>query len=122
MNSYAAKYQHFMKNCWNVCLKHVKGLKGFIEYLSDTLDIYNTTTEENNQKRGWKLLIEFNDTITDMIVDKRPHSAVTELFIRDKKQNVSLLFLSQSHFAVLKDARVKSTHSIMKISKRQDFQ
>ena len=104
----------------DVCLKRVKGSKAFIEYLSDT-DIYRTT-EEKNQKRGPKLLIEFNNTISDMTVNKRPHPAVIELFISDRKQNVSLLFVSQSYFAVPKDARLNTTHFIMKISSRQDFQ
>lgn len=66
-------------------------------------------------------MIEFDDTIADMIVNKRPHPAVIELFIRHRKENISRVFVSQSYFAVPKDARLNTTHFIMEISSRQDF-
>ena len=56
-------------------------------------DIYNTIEENNPKRRQW-LLIELDDTISDMIISKKPHAAVTDLFIRDTKQNISLVFIS----------------------------
>ena len=41
---------------------------------------------------------------------------VTELFIRDRKINISIVFITQSYFKVSKDVRLNSTHFfIMKI-------
>ena len=56
--------------------------------------------------------------IVDMINNKNPNSVVTELFIRGRKLSISLVFIRQSYFKVLKDVRLSFTHFfIMKISK-----
>ena len=59
--------------------------------------------------------------IADIIKNKELNSIVTELFIRGRKLNLSLVFITQSYFKVPKDARNNSTHFfIMKIlSKRE---
>ena len=44
--------------------------------------------------------------IADMLINKKLNPIVTELFIRDRKLNISLDFTTQSYFAVLKDFRV----------------
>ena len=42
---------------------------------------------------------------------------MTELFFRERKLNISLVFITQSYFKIPKDARLKSTHFfIMKIA------
>ena len=56
-----------------------------------------------------KKLIVFDDMITDMINNKKLNSIVTELFIRSRKLNVSLVFITQSYFKVPKDVRLNST-------------
>ena len=43
--------------------------------------------------------------IADMIGNKNLNSRVTELFIRGRKLNISLVFITQSYFRVLKDFR-----------------
>ena len=48
--------------------------------------------------------------IADMIHKKNPDSVVTELFIRGKKLNISLVFITQSHFKIPKDVRLNTTH------------
>ena len=54
--------------------------------------------------------------IADMINNKKFDSIVTELFIRGRKLNISIVFLTQSYFKVPKDVRLNSTHFfIMKI-------
>ena len=44
--------------------------------------------------------------IADMLINKKLNPIVTEVFIRDRKLNISLDFTTQSYFAVLKDFRV----------------
>ena len=61
--------------------------------------------------------------IADMIRNKKLNSIVTELFIRCRKLNISLVFISQSYFKVPKDVRNNSTHFfIMKIPNKREFQ
>ena len=45
-----------------------------------------------------KVLIVFDDMIADMINDKKLNSVVTELFIRGRKLNILLVFITQSTF------------------------
>ena len=51
------------------------------------------------------------------------NSIVTELFIRGRKINISLVFVTQSYFKVPKDVRLNSTHFfIMKIPNKRELQ
>ena len=54
------------------------------------------------------MLIVFDDTIIDMINNKKLSSIVTELFIRGRKLNISFVFVTQSNFKVPKDVRLNS--------------
>ena len=60
------------------------------------------------------MLIVFDDIIADMVSNKKLISVVIEVFIRGKL-NISLAFLTQSHFKVLINVRLNSTHFILKI-------
>ena len=60
--------------------------------------------------KGNKILIVFDDMIADMIHNKKLNSIVTELFIRGRKINISLVFITQSYFRVPKDVRLNTTH------------
>ena len=58
-----------------------------------------------------------------MINNKKLNSVVTELFIRGRKLNISLVFITQSYFKVPKDVRLNSTHFfIMKIPNKRELQ
>ena len=48
--------------------------------------------------------------IPDMINNKKLNSIVTELFIRGRKLNISLVFVTQPCFKVPKNVRLNSTH------------
>ena len=48
--------------------------------------------------------------IADMIKNKKLNSIVTELFIRGRKLNISLIFITQSYLKVPKDVRLNTTH------------
>ena len=63
-----------------------------------------------------KILIVFDDVIADMINNKKQNSIASELFIRGRKLNISLVFITQSYFNVSKDVRLNTTlFFIMKI-------
>ena len=58
-----------------------------------------------------------------MISNKKSHQVVTELFIRGRKLNSPLVFITQSYFWVLKDIRLNTRHFfIMRISNRRELQ
>ena len=61
--------------------------------------------------------------ITDLLSNKKLNSVVTELFIRGIKLNISLVFITQSYFAVPKNIRLNSTHYfILENSNKREFQ
>ena len=49
-----------------------------------------------------KILIVFDDMISDIMKNKKFQSIIKELFIRCRKLNISLVFITQSYFSVLK--------------------
>ena len=65
-------------------------------------DVYKNIEEYNLGKKR-KILIVFDDTIADMINNKKLNPIVTELFIRDRKLSISIVFITQSYFKVPKD-------------------
>ena len=67
-----------------------------------------------------KTLIVFEDIIADVINNKKLNLVVTELFIRGKKLNISLVFITQLYFEVPKDVKISSTQFfIMKIPNKR---
>ena len=77
-----------------------------------------------NPNKERKILIIFDDMIADMLCNKKFNLIVTELFIRGRKLNISLVFITESYFAVPKNIRLNSTHYfLIKIrSKRERHQ
>ena len=75
------------------------------------------------QSNKWqKILIVFDDRIADMLSNKKINPIIIELFIRGRKLNISLVFMTQSYFAVPRNIRLNSTcYFIMKISKKKTF-
>ena len=61
--------------------------------------------------------------IAGIMTNKKFQSKIKELFIRCRKQNISLVFITQSYFSVPKDVRLNSTHYlIMRINNRKELQ
>ena len=69
--------------------------KALIEYSNDMQDIYKNIDEYNEDKEH-KILIVFDDMIACMINNKNLNLIITELFIRGRKLNISLVFMMQS--------------------------
>ena len=85
--------------------------------------IFIKTLKNTTQIKKRKILIVFDDMIADMLSNKKPNPVVTELFIRGRKLNISLVFLTQPYFTVPKNIRLNSTHCfIMKISNKRELQ
>ena len=59
----------------------------------------------------------------DMINNKKLNPIVTEVFIKGRKINISILFITQSYFKVPKEVRLNTTHFfIMKIPIKRGLQ
>ena len=71
-------------------------------------DVYKNINHYNPDKEN-KILIVLDDMIAGMIHNKKLDSIVTELFIRDRKLNISLVFFTKSYFKVPKDVRLRTT-------------
>ena len=85
-------------------------------------DIYKIIEEYNLSKKR-KILIVFDCMIADVINNKKLNSMVTELFIRGRKLDISLVFVTQSYFKVPRDVRLNSRHFfIMKIPNKIELQ
>ena len=85
-------------------------------------DVYKTINYYNPDKEN-KILIVFDDMIADIINNKNLDSMVTELFIRGRKLNISLDFITQSYFKVPKDVRLNTNHFfIAKVSNKKELQ
>ena len=85
--------------------------------MNDVLDDINNY----NKNRDKKVLIVFDDMIADIEYNKNFKRIIKELFYRARKINVSIVFITQSFFRALKDARLNSTHYIlMKISNKKE--
>ena len=102
------KKQYLINKREEVGLDHFNDPKIFIEYSNDMRDVYKNI-ENYNVGRERKILIVFNDMIADMINNKKLNSIVTELFIRGRKLNISIVFITQSYFKVPKDVRLNYT-------------
>ena len=118
---YEAKYQYLINKREKVGLDHFDDHKAFIEYSNDMQDVYKSIEDYNPRKKR-KVLIIFDDMIADMINNKKLNPIVTELFIRGRKRNISIVFITQSYFKVPKDVRLNSTHFfIMKIPNKREL-
>ena len=119
---YEAKYQFLIYKRESTGLKHFNDPKAFMGYSNGMQDIYKNTDEYNTHKER-KILIVSDDMIADMINNKKLNSIVTELFIRGRKLNISLVFITQSYFKVPKDVRLNTTHFfITKIPNKRELQ
>ena len=116
------KYEFFIKKQENVGIKHLRDPNAFIE-CSNTMDGVYENIDDYNSNRQRNILIVFEDMIADIMTNKKFQAIIKELFIRCRKLNISLVFITQSYFSVPKDVRLNSTHYlIMKINNKRELQ
>ena len=119
---YEAKYQYLINKCEKVGLDHFDNPKAFMEYSNDMQDVYKKIDDYNLRKKS-KVLIVFDDLIADTINNNKLNPIVTELFIRSRKLNISIVFITQSYFKVPKDVRLNFTNFfIMEIPNKRELQ
>ena len=90
---YEAKFQYLINKREKVGLDHFKDPKAFMEYSNDLEDVYKNVENYNPGKKR-KILIVFDGPIADMINNKILNPVVTELFIRGRKLNISIVFIT----------------------------
>ena len=119
---YEKKYQYSINKREKVGLNHFNDLKASMEYSNDMQDVHKNIEDCNPIKKR-KILLVFDDMIADMIKNNKLNPIVTQLFIRGRKLNISIVFITQSYFKVPKDLRLNSTHFfIMKIPNKRELQ
>ena len=80
-----------------VCFSYFNGSKAFVEFLNDIDNIYENI-EQYNPNKERKILIVFDYMIADMFTNKKLQQIVKDLFIRGRKLNISLTFITQPYF------------------------
>ena len=112
------KYELLIKKRQNAGIKHLNNPNAFIE-CSNTMDDVYEDIDDYNPNRKRKILIVFDEMMADIMTNKEFQAIIKELFIRCRKLNVSLVFITQSYFTVPKDVRLNSRHYlIMKINSK----
>ena len=125
------KYEHLINNREIAGIKHLNHSKVFTD-CSNTMDDVYENIDDYYPNRKRKVLIVFHDMIDDILMiyvfadimaNKKFQSIIKELFIRCRKINISLAFITQSYLSVPKDVRLNSTHYfIMKINDKRELQ
>ena len=86
------KHQYFVRKHENSGFQKLKDSKALFEYSNIMHGVYKIT-EEYNTGRKCNMLIAFDDMIANMTINKKLNQTVTELFIGQRKLNISI-FLS----------------------------
>ena len=115
------KYEYLINKRKQAGIKDLNDPKAFIEYSDDMNNVLDDINNYN-KNRDKKVLIVFDDMIADIEYNKNFTRIIKELFYRARKINVSIVFITQSYFRALKDARLNSTHYIlMKIGNKKEL-
>ena len=113
------KYEYLINKREQAGIKNLNDPHAFIEYSDDMNDVFHGINNYN-KNRDKKVLIVFDDMIADVEYNKNFKRINKELFYRAPIINVSIVFITQSYFRALKDARLNSTHYIlMKIGNKK---
>ena len=116
------KYESLIKKRQDVGIKYCNDPNAFIECSNRMDDVYQNI-DDYNPSRKRKILVLFDDMIADIMTNKKFRTIIEELFIRCRKLNISLVFITQSYFSVPKDVRLNLTHYfIVKINDRKELQ
>ena len=106
----------------HVGTNHYNNPNAFIEFFNTMDDVYDDI-DDYNPSRKRKISIVFDGMIADIMSNKQFQAIIKELFIRCRKMNISLVFITQSYFSLPKDLILNSTHYlIMKINNRKELQ
>ena len=116
------KYEYLINKREQAGIKNLNDAHAFIEYSDDVNDVLDDINNYN-KNRDKKVLIVFDNMIADIEYNKNFKQIIKELFYRAHKINVSIVFITQSYFKALKDARLNSTHHIiMRIGNKKELE
>ena len=111
-----------VKKCGNTGIRILDDPNVFIEYSNTMVGVYSNI-DDCNPRRKRKMLIAFDNVISDITINQKFQATIKELFIRCRKLNKSLIFITKSYFRVSKDIRLNSSkYLIMKIHNRRELQ
>ena len=96
------KYQLFINKREKAGINLNNDSTAFIEHSNSMDDIFSDINNYN-KKRKRKVLIIFDDMNCHVMSDKKSEQVLKDLFIRSRKLNISLCFLTQFYFSVPKD-------------------
>ena len=114
------QYKFLIEKRKNAGTRNLNDPNPFIECSNTIDDVYEDIDDYNPSSKRKKLIV-FADMIADMS-NKKFQAIIKELFIRCRKLNISLIFITQSDFSVPKDVRLNSTdYLVMKINNRKEF-
>ena len=99
------QYEYLIKKRKNSVIKHFDDLNALIE-CSNTLDDVYKNIDDYKPSRKRKILIVFDDMVADVKSNKKLQFKIKELFIKFKRLNISLVFITQSYSTVPKDFRL----------------
>ena len=117
-----SKYKLLIDKREKAGLKKLNDKNAFIECCNSMKDILSNI-EDYSKKRRKKVLLIFDDMISHVMLDKKAQQFLKDLFIRCRKLNISLCFLTQSYFSVPKDVRLNCTHYILfKLNNKRELQ
>ena len=115
------KYEHLINKREQAGIKNLNDPHAFIQYTDDMNDVLDDINNYN-KIRDKKVLIVFDDMIGDIGYNKNFKQIIKEPVYRARKINVSIVFITQSYFRALKDARLNSTHYIIiKINNKKEL-
>ena len=103
------KYENLIKKREDTEIKHLNNPNVFIECSNTMDDVYENINDYNPIRKRKKIIV-FGDMVADIMDNKQFQVIIKELFIRCKKINISLIFITQSYFSVAKDIRLNLTH------------
>ena len=86
-----------IEKCEDAGIKNLDDPSTFIEY-SNTMDNVYNNIDDYNLRRKTKILIVFDDMIADIMTSKKCQAIIKELFIRCRKLNISLVFITVLFF------------------------
>ena len=116
------KYKLLVNTREQAGIKNLNDTTAFIQYSNSMDDILNNI-KDYNHKRKRKILIVSANMISHVMSDKKAQQILKELFIRYRKLNISLCFLTQSYFSVPKDVRLNCTHYVIfKLNNKRELQ
>ena len=87
------KYECLIKKREDTGINYVNNPNAFIECSNTMDDVYENINDYNPIRKRKKLLV-FDDMIEDIMGNKKFQAIIKELFIRCRKLNISLVFIT----------------------------